>query len=313
LLRQNPNGLLVHRDEMISLLSHLDREENQSQRGLFMTAWNGNSSYTVDRIGRGFNRSVSGLCLSLLGAATPDGVQRYLTQQSGEQRRDDGLAQRFGLLVWPDLPSSWRHIDARPDPDAARTAYQVFERLSKIDLAEIRAIQDTDPVERLPDGLPYLRYSIDAYDAFVVWRTGLEKRLRGDDLHPAMQSHLAKYRKLVPALSLICHLAEGGTGAVDIAALRRAIGWASYLESHAARVYGSGNATANATARIILAKLKAGDLPKKFTAREVWRHQWSRLTDIGAIQAGLTLLVDFGYLVEQAIKTGGRPSTRYVF
>jgi putative DNA primase/helicase len=38
----------------------------------------------------------------------------------------------------------------------------------------------------------------------------LEKRLRGD-LHPALESHLAKYRKLVPALALICHLVDGGT------------------------------------------------------------------------------------------------------
>jgi putative DNA primase/helicase len=56
ILRQNPNGTLVHRDEMISLLNYLDTEANQSHRGFYLTGWNGNSRYTVDRIGRGFNR-----------------------------------------------------------------------------------------------------------------------------------------------------------------------------------------------------------------------------------------------------------------
>lgn len=45
LLRQNPEGILVHRDEMMSLLRWLDREDNAAARGLYLSAWNGDSSY----------------------------------------------------------------------------------------------------------------------------------------------------------------------------------------------------------------------------------------------------------------------------
>ena len=47
---QNPNGVLAHRDELVSLLKTLDREEFAAARGFFLTAWNGKDRYTFDRI-----------------------------------------------------------------------------------------------------------------------------------------------------------------------------------------------------------------------------------------------------------------------
>jgi putative DNA primase/helicase len=38
LLRQNPEGILVHRGEMMSLLRWLDREDNAAARGLYLSA-----------------------------------------------------------------------------------------------------------------------------------------------------------------------------------------------------------------------------------------------------------------------------------
>jgi hypothetical protein len=64
---------------------------------------------------------------------------------------------------------------------------------------------------------------------------------------------LAKYRKLVPR-ALLCHLAEGATGPVGVVSVRRAIGWAGYLETHAARAYGSVTAAFADTAKAILAR-----------------------------------------------------------
>jgi hypothetical protein len=41
ILAQNPNGVLAHRDELVSLLKTLDREEFAAARGFFLTAWGG--------------------------------------------------------------------------------------------------------------------------------------------------------------------------------------------------------------------------------------------------------------------------------
>jgi hypothetical protein len=53
LLTGNPNGILVERDELISLLRYLDDEQHAAARGFYLTGWNGKSMYTFDRIGRG--------------------------------------------------------------------------------------------------------------------------------------------------------------------------------------------------------------------------------------------------------------------
>lgn len=65
ILADNPNGVLAFRDELVSLLKGLDREE-QAARGFFLTAWNGTASYTFDRIIRG-KTHIEAACLSLLG------------------------------------------------------------------------------------------------------------------------------------------------------------------------------------------------------------------------------------------------------
>src|SRR2546425_5942597 len=64
LLRQNPNGLLVFRDEIVSLLKSLDREDQAEARGFYLTAWNGDSGYTFDRITRGLYLHIPAVCLS---------------------------------------------------------------------------------------------------------------------------------------------------------------------------------------------------------------------------------------------------------
>src|SRR5262249_54375454 len=46
ILCDNPNGVLAFRDELISLLKHLDHEENTSARGFYLTGWNGLSGYS---------------------------------------------------------------------------------------------------------------------------------------------------------------------------------------------------------------------------------------------------------------------------
>lgn len=53
LLKSNPTGVLVERDELISLLRHLDHEDQVNARGFFLSGASGTMSYSFDRIGRG--------------------------------------------------------------------------------------------------------------------------------------------------------------------------------------------------------------------------------------------------------------------
>jgi len=153
LSRENPNGLLIHRDEMVSLLKGLDREDNADARGFYLTGWNGNSAYTFDRIGRGLNLYIPAVCLSMLGSTQPGRIAEYLRTAINGGAGDDGLIQRFGLMVWPDTKSTWHDVDRWPDSDARIQAHRVFETLDGIDAAALDATHDEY------DPLPYLRLS----------------------------------------------------------------------------------------------------------------------------------------------------------
>jgi hypothetical protein len=115
-------------------------------------------------------------------------------------------------------------------------------------------------------------------------------------MSPALEGHLAKYRKLVPALALMNRIADDGQGAVTHRALLRALAFACYLESHARRLYGSSNETERRAAQTILKHIRKGDLKNGFTARDVQRAQWSNATERDQVRAGLDLLTDHDHV-----------------
>ena len=304
ILADNPNGILAFRDELVSLLKTLDREDSASARGFFLTAWNGTSGYTFDRIVRGRQR-IDAACLSMIGSTQPGRIQEYISRAVKGGAADDGLVQRFGLLVWPDMTGEWREADRHPDTVARQRANSVFDRLDALDPLSIGAQQDEFT------SIPFLRFDEPAIEAFSEWRTRLEGALRGGDLHPALESHLAKYRKMVPALALISHLADGGTGPVGLVATTKALAWADYLETHARRAYGAAMQADTIPAKLILTRIRKGEIPTEFTARDVYRPRWAGLVDAESVQAGLELLADFDWISPETIMTGGRPKVMY--
>ncbi len=136
--------------------------------------------------------------------------------------------------------------------------------------------------------------------------------LRDEELSPALRGHFAKYKRLVCGLALINHLADGGCGDVRAVALERAISFTRYLEAHARRAYASGSENETAAAKAIIARIRKRFLEDGFSARNVYRMQWSSLTNAEHVKAALDLLVDFGWLQEKAVKTAGRASAAYL-
>jgi len=304
ILSDNPNGVLAFRDELVSLLKTLDREEQVAARGFFLTAWNGTAGYTFDRILRG-KTHIEAACLSLLGSTQPGRLAEYVRRAIAGGAGDDGLIQRFGLLVWPDQEPAWRNVDRYPNSNARAQAFGTFDQLDKLDPNAIGAERDTF------ESLPFLRFDDRAQTIFTEWRGDLERRLRAGDMPPALESHLAKYRKLVPALSLINHAADGGMGAILETSLARALAFAEYLETHARRAYGSGAASETATAKLILGRIRKQDLADGFATRDIRRKEWSGLTDNEQIRGGLELLADFDWIAPKTIETTGRSRTVY--
>ena len=311
LLISNPSGILVERDELTSLLKHLDRDDQSVARGFYLSGWSGTQPYTFDRIMRG-HRHIDAVCVSVLGNTQPARIVEYIRSANLGGAGGDGLIQRFGLLAWPDAPSEWRDIDQYPNGAAREKAWQTFERMAKLDPAAAERLG----AKKGPfDQVPCLRFEEAAHEDFLEWRTDLERLLRSCEISPALEGHLAKYRTLVPALALINHLADGGTGPISHRALLKALAAAHYFESHARRLYGSASETELAAAKAILKHIRNGDLKDGFTARDVHQSGWAHLVEREQVGAGLSLLLDLDHLaqsIQSAAAKGGRPKVKYL-
>jgi putative DNA primase/helicase len=305
LLAQNSNGLLVHRDELVGFLRGLDKEGYEDARAFFLESWNGTGSFTFDRIGRGTVR-VESNTLSLIGGIQPDVLTGYVREAVRGGIGADGLLQRFQFAVWPDVSKEWRNIDRWPDLDAKNEAFGVFKYLDEL---------TPEAVGADGNGILFLRFSIDAQERFDSWRAELEQRLRADTEHPAFEAHLAKYRKLVPALALLIHLANRDVGPVSLNALEKAFVWATYLEAHARRIYSAVLRPDTAAARELAKHLQRGELPERFTLRETYRKGWAGLNSKEDAEAATEILCDLEWIrpVSEIARTkpGRAPSAAF--
>lgn len=157
-----------------------------------------------------------------------------------------------------------------------------------------------------------MRFSPEAQEMFTEWRTALEMRLRRNELPLSLESHLAKYRKLVPALAMLIHLADNPQGgALPLVVVEQACAWAEYLESHAARLYSPATNPAFSSAHALADRLKAGALKTRFTLRDVYSRHWSELSTPELARKAVNTLVEFDWLRPVEETTGGRPRTWY--
>jgi putative DNA primase/helicase len=305
-LNQNPCGLTVFRDELVGLLRQLDKEGQEGARAFYLEAWDGLGKFTYDRIGRG-TIHIETVTLSLLGGIQPGRLLDYLGAAIKGGGGDDGLIQRFQLLVYPDVTRKWKNVDRWPDTAAKQRAWAVFQRLDALDPAAIGAQREGGD----DDGVPFVRFTSEAQDAFDQWRALLEDKVRCGEEHPAVESHLAKFRSLVPAVALLLHLADGFVGQVGGEAIRKAIGWATYLESHARRIYSIVVNSAAVAGKALARRILKGELKDGFTLRDLYRKHWAGLSEREAIEQAIDLLLDLGWVKETIEDTGGKPKIRY--
>ncbi len=302
-MSENPAGILVIRDELTGWWSQLDRSGREGERAFSLQAWNGDTGHTIDRIGRG-TIHVEACCMSMLGGIQPGRLRSYMVDALEDGPSNDGLIQRFQLLVWPDTPADWTYVDRAPDQATAHRAAEVFRTLV--------AMKAEEPAR--------FRFDADAQELFVAWLEELEAKIRGGELHPALISHLSKYRSLMPSLALLFHLSEtagsGNAGTVSLASANRAAAWCEYLESHARRVYSCIVTPQLRAARELADKIKRRKVGADgfFSCRDVYLKGWSGLDSPEAVKRAAEVLQDAAWVRDLSAGSGplgGRPSNRY--
>lgn len=175
------------------------------------------------------------------------------------------------------------------------------------------------------------RFASDAQELFIEWLTELETKIRGDELHPALISHLSKYRSLMPSLALLFELAERAVfdvfdGAVlahsenfvSLENAKRAAAWCEYLESHARRVYSCVVTPQLRAARELAEKIKHRKVGADgyLSCRDVYTKGWSYLDSLESVKHALEVLQDAEWVRPMGGESSdplgrGRPSDRW--
>ena len=306
LMNENQRGLLYFRDELTGLLASWDREDRQQDRAFFLECWEGKQPFTVDRIGRG-TTDTKNACLSLLGGIQPSKLTAYLMQSVGNLT-NDGMVQRFQLLVYPDEPAAWKLVDEAPDLQSKQRANEIFKALAEMDFLQAGAIEGKDR--------PFFRFDDAAQDLFYRWYTELEHKIRNDE-SPLLSEHFGKYRSLMPSLALVFHLISvaGGAnpGPVTKMAAAMAADWVDYLETHARRIYGMVADTGPMAAAALAEKIRKGKVKDGFTARDVYKNHWQSLDDPSLVSGACDELEAAGWIRRETIaSTGGRPKVTFI-
>lgn len=303
LLVENPRGLLVYRDELSGWLRGLDKVGREMDRAFYLESWNGYGAFTTDRIGRG-TIHVDAVCLSLLGGIQPNKLQSYVADALDGGTGDDGLLQRFQLAVYPETPTKWTLVDRIPDRDAQARVTRIFEIVDRL------------------TGETVIHFDPAGQSLFDAWLTKLQTRIYSGDIGtPALESHLSKYKKLMPALGLLFHVADWADsqiqatpmpiGPITLQAAMLAGAWCDYLELHARKIYAGVMNPDVQAAHILGYKIRDGKVSHGCGIRDIYRNQWSGLHKKETVYAAVGVLEDCGWLRLQTVKGDeGRPSDR---
>ena len=314
LMAQNPRGITIFRDELVGLFVTWDRDDRKDDRCFHLQGWNGYGGYTFDRIGRG-TIDTPQLCEVIYGGIQPSKLLGYLALVRNDIG-NDGLLQRFQLLVYPDDPLGDPIIvDQYPNTVAKDRVFEIVTTLAEMDFTVYGAAADEFT------NIPYFHFSPDAQAFFNDWLLRLEIKLRSNSEDAVVIEHLAKYRSLMPSLALIFHLVAAADQTVagdtepqkqvSLENVQLAHAWCDHLETHARRIYALGANIAFEGAKRVLEKIKSGSLTDGFKAWDIYHQGWSFLDTKESTQAALEELMEAGWLREirrpAPDKQGGQP------
>ena len=311
----------------------MDKQGRDGDREFYLESWNGDGEFWCDRIGRG-TLYIPALTLSIIGGIQPGKLDSYIAECIEGGIGDDGLLQRIQLAVWVEKFGDWKKPESWPDTAAKNRAFEVFEFLDNF-----------EPSNAVTDGsggsIPAFHFTPDAQELFDRWQAELEKLLRSQKLadFPSFESHLAKYRSLMPSLALLFHLLDvasksisnsGGKSTnrpfatfgtdimghsgektpneVPLEPTKLAIAWCKWLRKHAEKTYSSELNPGVEGAHTIVAKIKNGTIKDGQTVRDIYQHHWRGLKTYPQVLKAVLVLIEANWVHIEEQKTGGRPT-----
>jgi hypothetical protein len=292
-LRDNPKGLLMHRDEIAGWLGSFGRysSDGGGERALWLEAYGGRP-HTIDRQKDPEPIIIPRLSIAVLGGIQPD----KLSLVTGGA--DDGFAARF-LCYWPDPVAGFRLHRQAVD---GTLQFIALQRLHGLALVQ----NDTDTLQ--PGYVPLSDAAAAEFERFVV-----EVKQRAKEATGLMAGALGKAPGHLLRLALVLEylawsevmLAPEPTSIGEIAMLA-AIGLVDgYFLPMAQRVFGEAAIAEDERRAQELARWILRHRPKQFNARQVRRTIGGDLRDSKSMKQACEILTQAGWIRPIAKETGG--------
>lgn len=263
IVKTNPSGLLITRDELSGFLKMMDKQGKEGDRAFYLEGWNGTNSFSVDRIIRG-STYIPKLTLGILGNIQPSIIRQYV-YEAVKGGKADGFLQRFQLTIFVDAIEQ-KGIDRYPDIKQRDIFYNIIKSIAKADY--FKGYQ-TDNF----NGDHFYRFSSDAQKMYNKWFVSNAKETQ-EAFNEALEGHLSKYPKLTASLALIFHISDIATNPTskfnnDISDqnIQKAIRLVEVFKAHAESLYSTFEVEEqkrDETADRILSYIRSKDLPIKF-------------------------------------------------
>jgi putative DNA primase/helicase len=301
ILCDNPNGILLLRDELDGHIAQLKKEGYENARAQELQFFDGHQDYTDDRIKRG-SHIAEGPRMALYGNLQPAKVEKYLIDMH-KGGSDDGYLQRLlQLAIQPTIPKEFDLEESKPDIAAEDKARHLFQAINSIPLERCQITRRIVPT--------VLKFDPDAQLEFEEFLVSIENKLRSGDVSNAvLAAHFGKYRGTLAKLALLIALADNPLAtSISLNSYRQAESLLQFYSQHARRIYNVVARYDLASAYELLDRIKKSQLHDGFNPREdIHRREWPKLRSSGEIEAALELLEKHGYVKLFEEQTGGRP------
>jgi hypothetical protein len=307
LSKNGRRGLCMVHDELSGWADNLSRYTNGTDRPFFLEAWSA-GPYRVDRIARGA-QYIPSVHLSICGGIQPDVAGRVFGSGA-----DDGLADRFGLVAFPDMRPGFDLVDRWPDAVAKRAYFETCEALASLDWADLLKAGGA------AGGTPFVRFDDRAQARFNAWLTH-HMGSRDEWSATRVAGLMAKAFSYVARIALVLHLAgyagreHASLASVSDETLQRTLAIVSgYLVPTWRRLSGAVVASPAAASAVRIAKYIIERRPTVIRCGDITKLGWRNMSKLEDVRAAFEVLVDMDWVARPERihrPNGGRPSGSY--
>jgi FtsZ-binding cell division protein ZapB len=285
LSRKNGKGMVLYRDELSGLFNLIWKRGNEGWEAFLTEAWNGIGSFTHETKSGGVI-TVSPLILSIIGAIQPEKLKSFLF--GSYNLMDSGFINRFQLMVYPEHEDSFGSYKD-----------ETIEESHKLPMSQL--IRKIFEFSKKIESKLVFTFEKDAQIKFIKIYNEINQLARKES-NEKIESHFAKYHKLVTSLALIFEVIEQfsfGSSlkpTVTINSLNKAWGLTKSLHSHALKIFNSNDDSEQEAPYLLLEKIRQGEVTNEITVRDLARKKWRGLTVKSTLLEGLKKLEEHNYI-----------------